>query len=125
MTQVIIVDDDLTNVHLTQMLLEMDGFEAIGCTNLAQAQAASTPQTSAFVVDVNLVRGESGLDLARMVRAGETSAATDTIVIVTSGDHRREKEALEIGADQFLLKPYPPDSLSELLNNFIERKANG
>ncbi|MCA9961177.1 MAG: response regulator [Chloroflexota bacterium] len=120
MTQIIVVDDDLTNVSLTKMLLEMDGFDVIACTNLAQAEAASNLETKAYVVDVNLARNESGMDLLQMVRNGETAASSNTVVVITSGDYRREQEALDKGANRFLLKPYPPDQLPEILRTLIE-----
>ncbi len=123
MTQVIVVDDDLTNVTLTKMLLELEGFEVIGCTNLIQAQAASSAQTKGYVVDINLARGENGLDLLRMIRAGATAGAANSVVIITSGDYRREQEAIAAGADKFLFKPYAPGDLPKLLKTLIEGGA--
>jgi CheY-like chemotaxis protein len=119
MRKVIVVDDDLTNVGLTKMLLELDGFTVDACTDLAQATDVMSDDVNAFVVDVNLARGESGLDLLRAIRAGETAVSPDTPVILTSGDHRREDEAMEAGADQFLLKPYPPESLSKEITKLV------
>lgn len=125
MPKIIVVDDDPTNVTLTQMLLEMEGFTAIACTNLAQTHAAAQGGADAFVVDVNLARGESGLDFLREVRAGKTAVPPKTIVIVTSGDHRRRKEAMELGASRFLLKPYSPETLPTLINTFLSGENYG
>jgi len=121
MPDIIVVDDDVTNVQLLQMLLELDGHKVAPCTTLEEANEAIGSNISAFVIDWHLERNTSGLDLLNAVRAGKTAAAQDTIVIITSGDHRREKEALNAGADSFLLKPYPPEELSHVLSDLLAK----
>jgi DNA-binding NtrC family response regulator len=115
MTQIIVVDDDNTNSSLIKMLLELDGFKVETCEDQHKAEAVASPQTKAFVVDCHLARGRSGLDLLRAIRAGETNANRGTAVIITSGDYRLEEEAVKSGANLFLLKPYPPNTLSEVI----------
>jgi two-component system OmpR family response regulator len=122
MKKIIVVDDDQTNVSLLKMLLELDGFAVDGCTSIEQAEKIAGNGVSAFVVDVNLSRGTSGIDLLRDVRAGKTAAPANTIVIMTSGDHRRQNECLNAKADQFLLKPYPPNALSGYINSLLSEK---
>jgi DNA-binding response OmpR family regulator len=122
MKKIIVVDDDHTNVNLLKMLLELDGFQVDACTTIEQAKTAAATPVNAFVVDVNLSRGTSGIDLLKDVRAGETDAAADTVVIMTSGDHRRQSECQKAGADQFLLKPYPPSALSGYINNLLSKR---
>lgn len=120
MSKVIVVDDDFTNVGLIKMLLELDGFTVSACTDIEQAYQAATG-ADAFVIDINLSRGTNGLDLLRAIRAGQTAAQPNTVVIMSSGDYRRDTEALEAGANQFLLKPYPPQSLTEALSQFLSK----
>lgn len=121
MPNIIVVDDDVTNAQLLQMLLELDGFTVQTCTSVAQAIAATTSQTDAFVVDWHLERNTSGLDLLQAIRRGETAASKDTAVIISSGDHRREPEAMAADANHFLLKPYPPETLSRLLASLLQQ----
>ncbi len=121
MTKIIVVDDDNTNSSLIKMLLELDGFNVEACEDQEQAEAAITSETKAFVIDCHLARGKSGLDLLRAVRAGKTNAPADTAVIITSGDYRREDESKEAGANLFLLKPYPPNALSEVIAEILTK----
>ncbi len=123
MSKIIVVDDDPTNITLIQMLLELDGFTVIACGDVDGAKAAAAADTSAFVVDYHLARGSKGLDLLHAVRRGETAAPQDTIVIITSGDYRCEAETMEAGANLFLLKPYSPNTLSQELNQQLQRGA--
>lgn len=123
MTQIIVVDDDNTNSSLIKMLLELDGFSVETCEDQNKAENAASPHTKAFVIDCHLARGRSGLDLLRAIRAGETEAKKDTAVIITSGDYRQEEESLTSGANLFMLKPYPPNSLSERLTDLLAKGA--
>lgn len=122
MAQIIVVDDDNTNSSLIKMLLELDGYTVAACEDQKTAVAETTSNTKAFVIDCHLARRKSGLDLLRAVRAGETEAKAETAVIVTSGDYRRETESIEAGANLFLLKPYPPNTLSEVINNILSQE---
>lgn len=123
MPNIIVVDDDLTNVQLLQMLLELEGHTVTACTGIEEALAATTQSIDGFVVDWHLARDTSGLTLLQAVRTGQTHAPTNALIIMTSGDHRREKEAMQAGADLFLLKPYPPDELSAHLNELLNYRS--
>jgi DNA-binding response OmpR family regulator len=126
MANIIVLDDDKTNTDLIKLLLELDGFQVIPSLTIEQAVTASSTDTDAFVIDCNLSRGTSGLDLLQQIRNDETGAASDTVVIMTSGDIRMEKQATELGADLFLLKPYPPEDLASTINNLLnEKEHNG
>ena len=102
------------------MLLELDGFKVDSCTDFDEAKAASTNATKAYVIDCNLARGASGIDILRAIRKDELAAAPSTVVIMTSGDYRLEQETLDAGANQFLLKPYSPDVLSKAITELLQ-----
>ncbi len=123
MAKVIVVDDDSSNIALLEIFLDLEGFEVKSSTDIEQAKAAADEKTDAFLIDCNLARGKNGLDLLRDIRQGKTDASSDIIVIMTSGDYRRESEAMDAGADHFLLKPYPPDQLSKHLNQLMAAKG--
>jgi DNA-binding response OmpR family regulator len=119
MAHVMLVDDDRTNSGLIKMLLEMDGFTVTLCPDIARARAAAGDNIDAFVVDCNLARGDDGIDLLRAIRRGETAAPANAVVIMTSGDDRRRHESMHNGANGFLLKPYPPSTLSEEISAIL------
>ena len=119
MDTVILVDDDRSNTTLLKMLLEMDGFHVIACPGESQALAASDDGVDAFIIDCNLAQGEDGVRLLQAIRDGRTPADQNCPVIMTSGDDRRVGEAELAGATKFLLKPFSPNSLSEILRSML------
>ena len=116
MAHVMIVDDDRATVSLLTMLLEMDGFQVSQSpqpqTVLDIARAAAA---DAFIIDCHL-GGYSGLDLVRDIRADADMATK--LIIVTSGKDLSD-EAMAIGADLFMLKPFSPNELSARLSEFL------
>ena len=124
MKTIILVDDDLTNTSLLQMLLEIEGYEAVTCKNIDEAKNAAVSGVDGFVIDCHLAGGISGLSLLREIRAGETAVVPNTAVIMASGDHRLENESLESGADRFLLKPYRPTELTSELSKLLAQDSS-
>jgi two-component system, OmpR family, phosphate regulon response regulator PhoB len=120
MAKVIVVDDDHSTTTLVRMLLEMEGFEVATSPNNQQALAVASQEIAVFIIDCNLAHGESGLDLLRAIRQGETGAASDVATILVSGDQRLEQETLDAGASVFLVKPYSPVQLSETVRELID-----
>jgi CheY-like chemotaxis protein len=120
---VLIVDDDYGSAHLIKMLLEMEGFVTTICMNNDEAVLRCQNGVDAFVIDLYLAKGQSGLDLLQAIRMGETRAAIQTPVVIVSGDVRREEEAMRAGADRFLLKPYSPFDLSKQLRTLIAKEG--
>jgi len=120
MLKIIVVDDDPANITLIRMLLELDGFNVKTGGDVEQAIAMAEADTDAFVIDYHLARGANGLDLVRAIRSGETAAPSDAIILITSGDYRCEPESLAAGANLFLLKPYPPNMLSQEIQKLLQ-----
>jgi len=115
--KILIVDDDRTTVKLLQTLLEMDGFEVLiaprGQAALEMAQA--TPP-DIFLVDYHLADMD-GLEVVARLRADPAFA---TLPIVVASGLNVEDEALEVGADLFLVKPFEPNKLAGLFYDLLE-----
>ncbi len=124
MPRIVVVDDDPSNSSLIKLLLEMDGYSVVTSPDIASAKVMADGDTDAFLIDYHLARGANGLDLLRDIRQGNTPASADSVVIVTSGDYRRESEAREAGANKFMLKPYPADALSQELSRLLAARKN-
>lgn len=111
-----IVDDDRTTVSLLQTLLEMDGFDVVivprGSMVLEQARQE---MPDVFLIDYHLA-DMHGTDVVRQLRA--VSQFAKTPVVMASGLNV-EDEARAVGANMFLVKPFEPGKLADLLNSLI------
>jgi DNA-binding response OmpR family regulator len=116
LTKVLIVDDDRNTVKLLQTLLELDGFEvAVAPRGADVIPTAEQTNPDIFLMDYHLADMD-GVDIIRQLRAHATFATTP--IIMTSGLDV-EAEAMEAGANKFIVKPFEPGDLPGLFNSLI------
>ena len=116
---VLVVDDDPLIVDMLRTLLTGAGYEVESATHVAEAQRkVQRHPPSIAVVDVNLGE-ESGLDLVRLWRQDKSFP-----VLVLSGLGRPLDRVLglELGADDYLVKPFEPRELILRMRLLQERR---
>ncbi len=119
-TTILLVGDAVALVQIYIKFLRSEQAEVIAVETLAGAHefiAARAP--TVILLDVNLPDG-SGLDLLRDIRA--RGLETAVVVIVAHGSIESAVEAMREGADDFLVKPFPPERLSTTLKHVLERR---
>jgi DNA-binding response OmpR family regulator len=114
--KVMLVDDDRTLTGLMKTLLELDGFAVSIVAQVAQVPAQLQAQRPDVVImDVHLADGD-GLVLLRQLRA---DPATSTLPIIMASGMDLEDQCQDAGATAFILKPYPPDQLTETIQKAL------
>jgi len=112
MAKILLAEDDPTMISLLKTLLHMEGFEVLALDANADVPAAverERPQT--LFMDVHL-GGQSGMKILETIRKNQN--LSDVRVVMTSGLNVKE-ECLSRGANAFLMKPFMPDDLLNLL----------
>ncbi len=118
----LVVEDDELVQSLMGAYLRRDGFDvSLAMTGKEMLAAIDSEPIDLVLLDLNLP-DEDGLSLARQVRARSSLP----IIVITA---RREKSyriaALEIGADDYLTKPFDPDELVLRVRNLVGRTNAG
>jgi CheY-like chemotaxis protein len=111
-----VVEDDITMVNLLKTLLKMEGFEVVAVdadSDVVKAVSANCPDV--LLMDVHLVQ-QNGLDILDAMR--RTDQACKARIIMISGSNFQE-ECMKHGADGFLLKPFMPDDLIQMLKGQV------
>lgn len=117
---ILVVDDDRRVRELLSRFLFDQGFRVTSAETVAEARAKSQSLVfDALVLDV-MMPGETGFDYARQVR--ETSQVPILMLTARSNPNDRVM-GLEIGADDYLPKPFEPRELILRLNNILRRGA--
>lgn len=117
---ILLVEDTVALVQVYIKFLRAEQAEVIAVETLSAARefiAARAP--TVVLLDVNLPDG-NGLDLLREIRA--RSLDTAVVVITANGSIDGAVEAMRCGADDFLVKPFPPERLSTTLQHVLERR---
>ena len=111
----LIVDDSQLARHLLRSLLAVRGIECEEAADGAEALArlhASAPFDLALV-DWNMP-GMSGLEMLQKMRA-EGFTAVKVLMVTALDENESILRALEAGADEYLMKPFEPEALSDKL----------
>ena len=117
---ILVVDDDRRLRELLSRYLADQGFRVTSAASAAEARAkVQSLVFDALVLDV-MMPGENGFDYARSVR--ETSRVPILMLTARSNPNDRVM-GLEIGADDYLPKPFEPRELTLRLTNIINRAA--
>jgi two-component system phosphate regulon response regulator OmpR len=116
--RVLIVDDDADIRETTGEYLSEHGFEIALAADGAQMRAAfSAASPDVVLLDLNLP-GEDGLALTRWLRANHD---VGIIMITGAGEVVDRVVGLEVGADDYLAKPFDPRELRARLTSVLRR----
>ena len=118
MTKVLVVEDEAKIARLVRDYLEHAGFEAVvvgdGETALASARR-STPDL--VVLDLGLP-DRDGLDVARALRR---TSGVPIVMLTARGDEIDRVVGLELGADDYVVKPFSPKELVARVRAVLRR----
>ncbi|MCM3872505.1 MAG: response regulator transcription factor [Pyrinomonadaceae bacterium] len=120
MEEILIIDDDVALCELVTEYLEPLGFhvEAVHRGDTG-ARRALDGQHSIVVLDV-MLPGLNGLDVLRQIRA---LSRIPVLMLTARGDDVDRIVGLEIGADDYLPKPFNPRELAARIRAILRRSA--
>ena len=112
MAKILLAEDDPTMISLLKTLLKLEGYEVLALDANADVPAAvERERPQALFMDVHLGE-QSGMTILEVIRKNQD--LSDIRVVMTSGLNVKE-ECLRRGANAFLMKPFMPDDLLNLL----------
>jgi two-component system chemotaxis response regulator CheY len=110
--KVLIADDDPVTRSLLNAFLQKWGYEVVMASGGNEAwEILQEPESPSLVVSDWIMPDMSGLDLCRKVRQVQEASYTYIIVLTGKGQKEDVVEALEAGADDYLIKPFDQEEL--------------
>lgn len=115
---ILIVDDEQRIIDLAQMYLEQEGYIVESSTDGAKAyQKIRTDSPGLIVLDL-MLPGMDGLEICRRVRA---ESDVPIIMLTARSDDIDKIVGLELGADDYLTKPFNPRELVARVKAILRR----
>jgi len=116
----LLVDDDRRIRDLLSRFLSSEGYRVTTAKSAADARAKLAGlHFDLLILDV-MMPGETGFDLARSIR---TSSAVPIIMLTARHEAEARIEGLQIGADDYVAKPFEPRELVLRIANILKRAA--
>jgi len=120
-TRILVVDDDLRMRDLLVRYLGGEGYEVKAAADAAAMDKLLARERYDLVVLDLMLPGEDGLAICRRLRAQNTGPAI--IMLTAKGDDVDRIVGLEMGADDYLPKPFNPRELLARINAVLRRRA--
>src|ERR1700679_1557394 len=125
MKRVLVIEDDKDIVELVRYNLEKDGYQVAssgdGSTGLAQIRKAAP---DLLILDLMLPK-LSGLEICKEVRKDVTLNRLPILILTAKGEEADRVVGLELGADDYVTKPFSPRELVARVKALLRRAEPG
>lgn len=118
--KILAVDDEPNILMSIEFILEMEGYEVHIARDGEEAlEVAASVRPDLILLDVNMPR-KDGYEVCRILREREDMAGTKVIMLTAKGQTLEKKKGLEVGADEYVTKPFGADDLLKKIRTMIE-----
>ena len=118
MTTVLVVDDEPTIREIVVRYLKRDGYETLEAADGNRARKLLETQRPDLVVLDVMLPGVDGLELCHWIRA---SSRLPVIMLTARGEEADRIVGLELGADDYVTKPFSPRELAARVRTVLRR----
>jgi two-component system phosphate regulon response regulator PhoB len=118
---VLVVEDEDAIRDMLVMVLEQAGFIAIGISDAEQANKSLSDHQPDLIVLDWMLPGMSGVEWARRLKKDQFCREIPIILLTARGEEEDKVRGLEIGADDYMTKPFSPKELVARIRAVLRR----
>ena len=119
-TKILIADDDPIVHESLKIYLEAEGFKTVDCYDGISAIASADSTVSLCVLDI-MMPGKSGIDVCREIRK---TSQVPIVMLTAKGEEVDKIVGLELGADDYIVKPFSPREVVARIKAILRRTEN-
>lgn len=120
---ILIVEDEANILNLMKLYLEAAGYEVWGVADGEQARIVFEKNDPCFVILDLMLPGENGESICRWIR-NEKKSDVPLIMVTAKVSESERIYGLQIGADDYVTKPFSPKELVARVETVLRRTAN-
>jgi len=122
--KILIVDDEVAIRDMLRMALELSDFECIEAGDILDAHQRVVDERPDVILLDWMLPGGSGLELLRRLKRSDTTAGIPVIMLTAKTTQDNVIQGLEVGADDYITKPFAPRELIARIKALM-RRASG
>ena len=119
-TKILIADDDPIVHESLKIYLEAEGFKTVDYYDGISAVAGADSTVSLCVLDI-MMPGKSGIDVCREIRK---TSQVPIVMLTAKGEEVDKIVGLELGADDYIVKPFSPREVVARIKAILRRTEN-
>ncbi len=123
--RVLVVDDDKEIVRLMRAYLEQAGYQALAAYDGETALHVLRREHPDLVVLDLMLPDRDGWDITRLVRSDAALARTPIIMLTARVEDADKIVGLELGADDYVTKPFNPREVVARVRSVLRRSGSG
>ena len=116
MQKILLVEDDRTIIHSLKAFLSEEGFDVDSVSTQFEAENHMDEGFSLLLLDISLAQG-SGFEVCRKAKG----KGIPVIFLTASGDEMSVVKGLDMGADDYIAKPFRPRELVSRIRSTLRR----
>lgn len=118
--KILIAEDSATmRALIVSTIAELGEFETVEAANGFEAlRILPREKVDLIITDINMP-DINGLELVSFIRSNENYRETPLFIISTEGSERDREKGLALGANAYLVKPFAPHQLQDLVRKFL------
>jgi len=116
--KILVVDDEKGLAKIIRLNLEQDGFDVVEANNGAQAMEKLRVSLPDLILLDVMMPDVDGFTVLRMVRE---IGSTPVIMLTAKGEEDDKVKGLELGADDYITKPFSPRELTSRIRAVLRR----
>jgi DNA-binding response OmpR family regulator len=124
MTSVLVVDDDPDVCDLVTYKLEQSGFDVRRASDGDAAIREVADKIPDLVLLDVMMPGISGLEVLEQWRANSATAGMPVIMLTAKAQEGDVERGFELGADDYVVKPFSPRELARRVTAVISRRES-
>ncbi len=120
---VLVIDDEKDLIELVRYNLEKEGFRVLSAFDGETGMSIAVEEfPDAIIMDL-MLPGIDGLDVCRRLRAAERTAQIPVIMLTAKSSESDRVVGLELGADDYVTKPFSPRELAARVKAVLRRSS--
>lgn len=121
--RILIVDDEAAIRDMLRMALEMADFNCMEADNAQDAHAIIIDSSPHLVLLDWMLPGSSGIELLRRLKREEMTKDLPVIMLTAKAEEDNKIQGLDVGADDFVTKPFAPKELIARIKAVLRRSG--
>lgn len=122
--KILIVDDECDIVELVRFNLEREGYETLVAFSGEEALSKANKEMPDLMVLDLMLPGIDGLEVTRRIRGKQETMKIPIVMLTAKGEESDIVTGLELGANDYISKPFSPRELVARIRGIIRRRSN-
>ena len=122
--KILVVDDNMDMVDLLKSILEIEGYDVIEAFNGKEALDKSKQQKPDYIILDIMMPVMDGWEACKKLKGCQKTLHIPIAILTARINPEDKKKAFQLGAEDYLTKPFDPDELLQRIKETLIKKGD-